>query len=548
MAKNQEGTEGESFGDILAAFEREKSETKQAPSRKQASSARRGTVAGMSGDFVLVDFGAKSEGVISVADLTDAEGKLTVQRGDTFDVAVTGRNNEGLVTLSRVTGPRPRDWQGLQQAFEGKHTIAGRVTGLTKGGFTVDVGTRAFMPSSRSGVREAAEMEKLVGQEVRCRVIEFDPEDENVVVDRRSVLEEEARTARQTTMASLQEGAVVRGVVRTLMDFGAFVDLGGVDGLLHVGDISWSRVADPRKELSVGDPLDLKVLKVDRDTGKISLGLKQLYPDPWEEAGKDLKTGDRVRGQVTKLADFGAFVEVRPGVEGLIHVSEMSWTKRVNKPSEVLTKGEFVEAVVLKVDIAARRLSLGLKQVIGNPWDSIAQRYPVGTMVEGKVTRLAKFGAFVELEEGIDGLIHISELSAERRVEHPSEVVKIGKTVKAVVLSADPEARRLKLGMKQLEATSLDGFLAEHKAGDKVTGRVSRIKGSTATIQLGEGVEGTCESAVASVGSGTMASALASAWKGAATLAPAREPLKEGQLHTFVIRSLGKEGIKLDCN
>lgn len=535
-----------SFAEILSQFEAEHAEPRAR--RGERKPARQGTVAGIVGDSVLVAFGAKSEGVIPAADLRDAQGNLTVKPGDTFDVTITGRNADGLVTLSRLKGPRPRDWEDLQAAFASQTIIAGRVTGLTKGGLTVDVGARAFLPASRSGVRDAAEMEKLVGQEIRCRMVQCDPEDENVVVDRRGVIEEEARLARENTLATLHEGDVVRGTVRNLMDFGAFLDLGGVDGLLHVSDMSWSKIGDPRSEFKVGDILDVKVLKIDRQNNKISLGLKQMYPDPWEEAVRELQPGERLRGVVTRLTDFGAFVEVRPGVEGLIHVSEMSWTKRVKSPSDILKKGEFVEAVVLKVDGPGRRLGLGLKQTFGNPWDTIAERYPAGKVVEGKVTRLATFGAFVEVEEGIEGMIHVSEFTHERRVEHPSEMVKIGATVRAVVLAADSENKRLKLGMKQLEATTADEFLTEHKAGDRVSGRVVKIAGRQATIQLGEGVEGTCavaESAAAV--SGTMAAALAAAWKSGPAAAPTGpEPLQEGQLRTFTILTMDVKSRRIE--
>lgn len=577
MPKNPQGpveeTADVSFADILNEFEsshRAPARDENAPKGKAKGKPagpppRRGTVAGVSGDFVLVDYGVKSEGVIPAADLRDAEGNLSVKPGDSFDVAITGRNSEGLVTLSRITGPRPRDWEGLTRAFENKDVVAGRVTAAIKGGFSVDVGTRAFMPASRSGTRDAAEAEKLVGQEVRVRIIKVDEDDEDVVVDRRAVLEEEAKMARATTMATLEEGAVIRGTVRSLAGYGAFIDLGGVDGLLHVGDISWSRVADPSTELTVGDVLDLKVLKVDKQTGKISLGLKQMYPDPWEEAAAGMKPGDRVTGEVTKLTDFGAFVEVLPGVEGLIHVSEMSWVKRVQRPSDVLKKGERVEAVVLKVDAATRRLSLGLKQVLGNPWDTIKDRYPNGKVIEGKVTRLAKFGAFVEVEEGIDGLIHVSEFTNEKRIEHPSEVVKVGQVVRAVVLSADPEAKRLKLGMKQLEATSADQFAQEAAVGDRVSGRVLQVRGNKVVVQLGEGVEGVCvveesakPAATASGGAlaGSLAEQLAAAWKGGKASASkpgdklpsgsATEPYREGQLRSFTIKAMDAAGKKIE--
>ena len=535
-----------SFGDILKKFERAE--------RRAAGGPRHGTVVGVSGDYVLIDYGSKAEGVIPAADLRDADGNLTVKRGDTFDVAVTGRNNEGMTTLSRVTGPRPRDWEALKQAFDNKQVVAGRVTATVKGGFTVDLGARAFLPASRSGARTPEEIQQLVGQEIRCRIIKFDADDEDVVVDRRSVMEEEAKQQRQSSIAALQEGAVVHGTVRSLTNYGAFVDLGGFDGLLHVGDISWSRVTEPASELSVGDELDLKVLKLDKETGKISLGLKQMSPDPWEEAAARLNAGDRVTGTVTRLADFGAFVEIAPGVEGLIHVSEMSWTKRINRASDVLKEGERVEAVVLKLDRAASRLSLGLRQALGNPWDTINERYPAGKIVEGKVTRLVKFGAFVEVEEGIEGLIHISDFTSEKRIEHPSEVVKAGQVVRAIVLSAEPEARRLKLGMKQLEATAADQFAQHAAVGDRITGRILQVHGDLVRVQLGEGVEGVCliERAVpagdSAASSGSLAEQLAAAWKGGAKSGSSfgAEPFREGQIRSFTIKAIDVTGKKIE--
>ncbi len=562
--KQGEEAPDESFADILNEFEKS---TRTAPTAKgkgkgpgkgrgrskPAASALHGTVVGVSGDFILIDYGAKSEGVIPAADLRGADGNLSVKRGDSFDVAITGYNSEGMATLSRVTGPRPRDWDGLMRAFENKEIIAGRVTASLKGGFSVDVGTRAFMPASRSGVRDAAEMEKLVGQEIRCRIIKLDVDDEDVVVDRRSVMEEEARQVRQNTLASLEEGAVVRGTVRSLADYGAFIDIGGVDGLLHVGDISWSRVSDPSAELTAGDVLDLKILKVDKQAGKISLGLKQMSPDPLEQALSTLNPGDRVTGEVTRLTDFGAFVEILPGVEGLIHVSEMSWTKRIQRPSDVLKKGERVEAVVLKVDRAASRLSLGLKQVLGNPWDTIKDRYPAGKIIEGKVTRLVKFGAFVEVEEGIEGLVHVSEFTSEKRIEHPSEVVKVGQVVRAMVLSADPETKRLKLGLKQLEPTAADHFAQQAQVGDRVSGRVLEVRGNKVIVELGEGVEGVCLVEEAATGgpaagpSGSLAEQLAAAWKGGIKPAgPGPDPYRVGQVRSFTIKALDLAARKID--
>jgi small subunit ribosomal protein S1 len=403
-------------------------------------------------------------------------------------------------------------------------------------------------------VRDAADLEKLVGQEVRVRIIKLDVDDEDVVVDRRSVVEEEAHQMRRNTIEALEEGAVVRGTVRSLASYGAFVDIGGVEGLLHVGDISWSRVSDPSAELAVNDVLDLKVLKADKQSGKISLGLKQMSADPWEEAAAKLKPGDRVTGEVTKLMDFGAFVEVLPGVEGLIHVSEMSWTKRIQRPSDVLKIGERVEAVVLKVESATKRLSLGLKQVLGNPWDTIKDRYPNGKIVEGKVTRIAKFGAFVEVEEGIEGLIHISEFTSERRIQSPSEIVKPGDVVRAVVLAAEPETKRLKLGMKQLEATPTDQFAEDAKVGDRVTGRVLQVLGNKVTVQLGEGVEGVCFVAdspggTAAASAGSLAEQLAAAWKGGVkSSAPSSEPYSAGQLRSFTIKAIDAAAKKIELS
>jgi small subunit ribosomal protein S1 len=555
--EQNETTDDKSFADILNEFEsstkgkgresRQPAARNRGKSKPAPRSSLRGTVVGISGDYLLIDHGAKSEGIIPRADLLDGAGNLSVKVGDTFDVAITGFNSEGMAKLSRVVGPRPRDWDGLTQAFNNKEIVAGRVTGIVKGGLTVDVGGRAFLPASRSGIRDAAEMEKLVGQEIRCRIIKLDVDDEDIVVDRRSVMEEEAEETRRTRLETLEEGTVVRGTVRSLAPYGAFIDVGGVDGLLHVGDMTWSRVADPATEMAIGDELDVKVLKVDRQTRKVSLGLKQLTPDPWEEAVAKLNPGDRVTGEVTRLMDFGAFVQILPGVEGLIHVSEMSWTRRVQRASEVLKLGEHVEAVVLKIDAAAGRLSLGLKQVLGNPWDTLKERFPTGKVVEGKVTRLAKFGAFVEVEEGVDGLVHISEFTSEKRIQSPGEIVKVGQVVRAVIVSADPETKRLKLSMKQLEATPTDQFVQEVAVGDQITGRVTRVRGNEVRVQLGEGIEGVCtigESAAeapAPVSGGSLAEQLAAAWKGGVkptVKTGVSEPYIEGQLRSFTIKSV----------
>ncbi|MGO9012723.1 MAG: 30S ribosomal protein S1 [Bryobacteraceae bacterium] len=475
---------GESFADILSQYEQTSS---------HAGEERRGfngTVVAVTADSVLVDIGFKTEGILPLADFTNAG--EAVKRGDKVAVSIKGRDPEGYYELSRLKVERPRDWSALEKAFADKAPIAGMVTAVVKGGLSVDVGVRAFMPASRSGAREAADVEKLVGQEIRCRIIKLDTADEDVVVDRRAVLEDEEREAREKRYSQIKEGETVTGTVRSLTDFGAFVDIGGVDALLHVADISWGHVAKPADVLKPGQELEAKVLKVDAAKRRISIGLKQLLPHPWDLVGEKYKVGDRVQGTVTRLADFGAFVELEKGVEGLVHLSEMSWSKKVRKPADAVKPGEQVEVAVLAVNQAERRISLGLKQVLGDPWAEVPQKFPVGSQVEGTVTSLQKFGAFVELAEGVEGMIHVGDISAEKRINHPQEVLKVGQMLKALVLEADLAKRRLRLGMKQLVPTGLDEYIAEHKPGDVVTGRMTDVSGGRARVELGEGVPATC--------------------------------------------------------
>ena len=388
---------------------------------------------------------------------------------------------------------RPKDWSGLEAAFPEKRTIAGTVVEQVKGGFRVDIGVRAFMPASRSGVREAEEMQNLVGQEIQCRITKLDVDKEDVVIDRRVILEEEQAGRRQQAFAELREGAVVRGHVRSVMDFGAFIDVGGVDGLLHVIDMSYSRVGKASDVVKPGDELEVKILKIDPSSRKISLGLKQLQEDPWTVAARSFNIGDRVSGTVSRLADFGAFVELLPGVDGLIHLSELSWNKRVRKPGDLLKVGERVEAVILQVNAADRRISLGYKQALGDPWEAVPQRFPTGSTVEGPITNLTPFGAFIELGDGIEGMVHISDITNEKRIEHPKEKLAKGQTVRAVVLEVDRERRRLRLGLKQLEPTTVDHYISEHQPGETVSGRLLEVQGSRAKVELGEGVVGTCQ-------------------------------------------------------
>jgi small subunit ribosomal protein S1 len=527
-----------SFADILEAFE--KGRATQRPAEHEPL---RGVVAAVSGDRVFVDIGRKAEAVIPVAEL-----KEPVRPGDELTVTIVGRDDEGYLLLSPLIAERPRDWSSLQRAFDNKEIVAGRVTEAVKGGLRVDVGmgVPAFLPASRSGAREQADLEALVGQEIRCRILQLDVEDENILVDRRAVLEEEAQAARDRRLAEIQPGLVLRGTVRSLTDFGAFVELGeGIDGLLHVADMSWGRIADPRKFLQPGETVEVKVLSVERGPGKprISLGIKQLSEDPWTTVSGRLHIGDRLRGPVTKLMDFGALVEIEPGIEGLIHVSEMSWTRRIRHPKDVVQVGDVVEAVVLGIHLSERRVSLGLKQALGDPWDDAAAQFGVGKVVEGTVRSIQKFGVFVELSEGIEALLHISDITSERRLNHPNEVLKLDQRIRAVVTEFDREKKRIKLSTKQLEPDDTDEYLREHKVGDQVTGRVARIDGSQARVELGEGVVGVYQIIGArepTASGGALAAQLAAVWKREAPAAPSggAEEIKPGQVRSFRITAI----------
>lgn len=459
----------ESFDKLLTQYEQTHSQRRQ-----EGGQGLVGTVIAVSAESVFVDIGFKTEGILPLA-IFQSAGE-TVQPGDKLPVTIKGRDPEGYYELTRGKVERPKDWSSLEKAFADKAPIAGTVTGVVKGGLTVDVGVRAFMPASRSGTRDAAELEKLVGQEIRCRIIKLNVADEDLVVDRRAIAEDEERATKDRRYSEIREGETVSGTVRSLTDYGAFVDIGGVDALLHVADISWSRVNKPADVLSLGQQIEARVLKADLDKRRISLGMKQLQPSPWDSVAEKYKVGERVRGTVTRVADFGAFVELEPGIEGLTHLSEMSWSKKAKRPSDVVKPGEAVEVVILGVNAGDRRISLGLKQALGDPWAEVAQRFAVGSVIEGPVVSLTNFGAFVQLAEGIEGMIHVSDISAEKRINHPQEVLKPGQTVKAQVLEVDTVKRRLRLGMKQLVPTSLEEYIAEHKEGDVVTGGLPKSR------------------------------------------------------------------------
>jgi len=542
---------GESFDQMLSQYE-------QSHQHRTGESGGRleGTVVAVSAEWVFVDIGFKSEGVLPAA-LFESAGE-TPAAGDKLLVTVKGRNEEGYLELSRMRVEQPKDWSALERAFADKAVIAGTVTAVVKGGLSVDVGVRAFMPASRSGVRDAAEMEKLVGQEIRCRITKLDAADEDVVVDRRAVIEEEERSAKEKRFSEVREGDIVTGTVRSLMDYGAFVEIGGVDGLLHIADIAWHRVNKVADVLTVGQQIEAKVLKVDAEGRRISLGMKQLQQHPWDAAAGKYTAGERVRGTVTRVADFGAFVELEPGVEGMVHVSEMSWAKKVRKAGDMLKVGDVVEVMVLGVQQAERRMSLGLKQALGDPWVDAAVRFPVGSAVEGPVTGFTKFGAFVQLAEGIEGMIHVSEISAEKRVERPQDVLRAGQVVKVKVLEVDREKRQLRLSMKQMVPTGLDEYIAEHKLGDVVTGRLMEIADGHATVELGEGIIASGRVSVpaaaaeqarstGAVDLSSLSSMLAAKWKSGPTASEVKaEPVRAGQIRSFKITLLDRGAKRIE--
>jgi small subunit ribosomal protein S1 len=440
---------------------------------------------------VIVDIGYKSEGVISIAEFTDYEGHVTVAVNDRIDVLLESTEDQnGYVVLSKDKAEKMRVWDDVEKAFRDNTNVRGRIIDRIKGGLAVDIGVKAFLPGSLVDTKPVKNLDFLRGKEFEFKVISVDKKRGNIVLSRKAVIEVEQEAKKRETLAQLEEGRVLRGTVKNLTDYGAFVDLGGLDGLLHVTDISWGRINHPSDVLKVGDEIDVVVLKFDKETERVSLGTKQLTADPWEQVPEKYPVGSRVSGRVTNVTDYGAFVELEQGIEGLIHVSEMSWSKRVKHPSKILNVGDVVDAMVLGVDPTARRISLGIKQVESNPWHDLADKYPVGAKITGKVRNLTEFGAFVEVEEEIDGLIHISDMSWSKRIKHPSEVLKKGDVVEAMVLNIDAENQRLSLGLKQLATDIWDDFFTRRHVGDTIEGKVVRMTNFGAFVELDEGIEG----------------------------------------------------------
>src|SRR5215217_7662619 len=451
----------------------------------------KGTVLKVTPSEVIVDVGYKSEGIIAIDEFIDETGQVSVQAGDIVDVLLERtEDREGYVVLSREKAEKMKIWDDVEKAYAERKVVIGRVIERIKGGLAVDIGVRAFLPGSQIDVRPVRNLDALRGQELRMRVIKVNKKRGNIVLSRKVLLEEENAEKKKTTLDTLAEGKVLRGTVKNLTDYGAFIDLGGIDGLLHITDMSWGRVTHPSEVVRVGEDIDVIVLKYDPGTERVSLGHKQLIADPWSNSIERYPVGIRVSGKVVSLTDYGAFIELEPGVEGLIHVSEMSWSKRVKHPSKMLNVGDMVEAMVLGVDPGARRISLGLKQVESNPWHELSEKYPIGTTITGKVRNLTEFGAFVEVEEDIDGLIHISDMSWSKRIKHPSEVLKKGDVVDAMVLNIDAENQRLSLGLKQLATDIWDDFFTRHHIGDTIEGKVVRMTNFGAFVELDEGIEG----------------------------------------------------------
>jgi len=458
-----------------------------------ADEVLQGTVLTVTSKDVIVDFGYKSEGIVPIEEFAGPSGEVSVKPGDVVDVMIDHAGQaEGYVTLSHARAARLRIWDDLDKAYQEQLTVSGRVLGRVKGGLAVDVGVRAFMPGSQADPRPVHNMDSLIGQDIPVKIVKVNRRRGNVVVSRKLAIEDEVNARKSVTLEHLDEGAVVTGIVKNLTDYGAFVDLGGIDGLLHVTDMSYGRVNHPAELLHVGQEIAVKILKFDRAKERVSLGMKQLAPDPWEAVAERYPANSRVIGRVVNVTDYGAFVELDPGVEGLIHISEMTWSRRMKHPSKVVKPGDQVEAVVLEVHAKERRISLGLKQLEANPWTTVDERYSVGSVVEGRVRNMTDFGAFIEIEEGIDGLVHVSDLSWTKRVKHPSEILKKGQTVQAVILHIDSAACRLSLGIKQLQPDAWETYFQQHQVGDTVHGRVCRLASFGAFVELAEGVEGLC--------------------------------------------------------
>jgi small subunit ribosomal protein S1 len=457
----------------------------------QEGEVARGTIVALEKDFVIVDIGYKSEGRIAVSEFKDPEGNIKAEVGQEVEVLLERSEDEdGAITLSMERAAKIKVWDEISRVFNDDGIINGGITGRVKGGMSVDIGVPAFLPGSQVDLRPVRNLDSLIGQVHPFKILKFNRKRANIVLSRRAILEKEREFKKRDTLQVLEENAVMTGVVKNLTDYGVFVDLGGIDGLLHITDMSWGRVGHPSEMFNVGDEIEVKVLSFDRSRERVSLGLKQLKEDPWVVASKRYPVGSKVKGKVVSLADYGAFVEVEEGVEGLIHVSEMSWIRKVRHPSKLVSVGDEVEAVVLAINPESKRISLGMKQVAPNPWDMITEKYPIGTTIEGHIKNITDFGIFIGIDEGIDGLVHISDISWTKRLKHPGEMFKKGDEVRAIVLNVDRENERFSLGIKQLEADPWDEIPNSYRLGSKVKGVISNVTDFGLFVELEEGVEG----------------------------------------------------------
>jgi small subunit ribosomal protein S1 len=451
----------------------------------------RGTIVHVDKEFVLVDIGYKSEGQIPIGEFIDAGGNVTARVGDPVDVLLERReDDEGIIILSKEKAAKIRIWDEIKEIYEKGGTIRGQIIARVKGGMSVDIGLPAFLPGSQINLKPIKDFDSHIGTVQDFKILKYNKRRSNIVLSRRAILESERAAMRDKTLQHLQVGAVIEGTVKNITEYGLFIDLGGIDGLLHITDMSWGRVGHPSELYRVGDKITVKILNFDSDSGRVSLGLKQLKPDPWSKANERYTLGTKMKGRVVNLADYGAFVEIEEGIEGLIHVSEMSWTRKVRHPSQILKVGDEIEAMVMNIDTGNKRISLGLKQVEPNPWDVIGERYPVGTTIEGRIKNITDFGIFIGIDEGIDGLVHISDISWTKRIKHPSELYKKGQTVQAVVLNIEKENERFSLGIKQLTSDPWDEVPSKYKPGTRVTGTVTNVTDFGVFVELEEGIEG----------------------------------------------------------
>jgi len=483
MSEETQGTTsgGESFAELF----------EQSPQRVAEGQVIRGRVINIDEDQVQVDVGFKSEGLVDAWEFMDDDGTILVNVGDEVDVLVEeSEDQDGRIVLSKEKADRLKIWDRISDAYDRDEAVEGTIVSRVKGGLSVDIGVKAFLPGSQVDLRPVRNLDHLVGERHQFKIIKFNKRRGNIVLSRRALLETERRKLREETLETLEEGQIVDGVIKNLTDYGAFIDLGGIDGLLHVTDMSWGRVSHPSELFQVGDEIKVKVLKFDPESERVSLGLKQIQPDPWVDAAMRYPIGVRVHGRCVSLTDYGAFVELEPGIEGLVHVSEMSWTKRIKHPSKVVSVGDEVDAVVLDVDEHGRKISLGMKQIEPNPWQMIEEKYPVGTKVKGTVRNITNFGVFVGLEEGIDGLVHVSDISWTESIKHPSERFNKGDEVEAVVLKIDKENEKFSLGIKQLQPNPWEDIQKRYPLGTEISGEVTNVTDFGAFVRLEGGIEG----------------------------------------------------------